>query len=52
MANVRKIKVDRVIDTESAIEEGLEPGETVVIEGQLQLNNGSKVNARAAKAGS
>lgn len=52
VANVRKIKVDRVIDTESAIEEGLEPGETVVIEGQLQLNNGSKVNARAAKAGS
>jgi RND family efflux transporter MFP subunit len=51
-AHVRPVQVARVIDTDSVISKGLEGGETIVTDGQLQLNDGSKVNPRERKAGS
>jgi multidrug efflux system membrane fusion protein len=51
-ASVRQVKVARTLGGESVLESGLEGGETVVTEGQLLLNNGSKVSARQIKAGS
>jgi RND family efflux transporter MFP subunit len=51
-ANVRPVTVARVIDAETVISEGLAAGETVVIDGQLLLNNGTKVSVRGPKAGS
>jgi len=52
VANVRPVKVARVVDLETVIAEGLEAGETVVVDGQLLLNNGTKVSLRGPKAGS
>ncbi len=51
-ASVRPVTVARVIDAESVISEGLAGGETVVTDGQLLLNNGTKVSVRGPKAGS
>jgi RND family efflux transporter MFP subunit len=51
-ASVHPVKVARTFGGETVLESGLEGGETVVTEGQLLLNNGSKVSARQAKAGS
>jgi membrane fusion protein, multidrug efflux system len=51
VAGVRRVKVARALDLESVLESGLDGGETVVTEGQLLLNNGSKVSARQTKAG-
>jgi multidrug efflux system membrane fusion protein len=51
VANVQRVKVARTIESESVLESGLDGGETVVTEGQLLLNNGSKVSARQTKAG-
>jgi multidrug efflux system membrane fusion protein len=50
-AQVRPVKVARVIDAESVIGEGLQAGETVVVDGQLLLNNGTSVSVRGPKAG-
>jgi multidrug efflux system membrane fusion protein len=47
---VRNVTVERTVDGESAIEKGLEEGEVVVIDGQLQLSNGTKVTVRGGKA--
>jgi len=52
VAAVQPVKVARVLDGEAVIESGLDGGETVVTEGQLQLTNGSRVNPRQPKAGS
>ncbi len=52
IATVRPVQVARVLDSESVLASGLEGGETVVTNGQLLLSNGSKVAARAPKAGS
>jgi multidrug efflux system membrane fusion protein len=49
---VRPVKVARAINAESILESGLDGGETVVTEGQLLLNDGSKVSTRPAKVGS
>jgi multidrug efflux system membrane fusion protein len=51
-ATVQKVKVARALDSDTVLESGLEGGESVVTEGQLLLNNGSKVSARQIKAGS
>jgi multidrug efflux system membrane fusion protein len=51
VANVQRVKVARTLESESVLESGLDGGETVVTEGQLLLNNGSKVSARQSKAG-
>ena len=52
VASVQSVKVARVLDGEAVIESGLDGGETVVTEGQLQITNGSRVAPRAPKAGS
>ena len=52
VASVQPVKVARSLDTETVLESGLDGGESVVTEGQLLLNNGSKVSARQIKAGS
>jgi len=52
IAKIRQVKVARVVDAQSVIESGLEGGELVVTEGQLQITDGSRVAARETKAGS
>lgn len=52
IATVRPVKVARMLDLEAVIESGLEGGETVVTEGQMQLTNGTRVAPRAQKPGS
>ena len=52
VAAVQPVKVARTIDSEAILESGLEGGESVVTEGQLQITNGSRVNPRERKAGS
>jgi membrane fusion protein, multidrug efflux system len=47
---VRNVKVERTVDGQSAIETGLEEGDVVVIDGQLQLSSGTKVTIRGGKA--
>lgn len=43
---VRPVKVERVLRDESVIREGLKPGETVVVDGQLRLTPGAKVEVK------
>ena len=52
LANVRRVKVLRVLDHETVIGEGLAGGETVVTDGQLLLSEGSRVAPREPKVGS
>jgi membrane fusion protein, multidrug efflux system len=52
VATLQPVKVARVLDRDAIIESGLEGGETVVTEGQMQLTNGARVAPRAPKAGS
>ena len=52
VAHVQPVKVARTLDSDTVLESGLDGGESVVTEGQLLLNNGSKVSARQIKAGS
>ena len=47
---VRNVTVERTVDGQSAIETGLEEGDVVVIDGQLQLSSGTKVTIRGGKA--
>src|SRR5262245_21995929 len=52
VAIVRPVQVARVLGSESVLASGREGGETLVTNGQLLLSNGTKVAARAPKAGS
>jgi membrane fusion protein, multidrug efflux system len=51
-AVVRAVKVAWTIDDQSAIESGLQDGEIVVTDGQLQLSNGTRVTIRGGRAAS
>src|SRR5882757_4972235 len=51
VAKVQPIKVDRTFQGSSVISEGLSGDESVVIDGQLLLSDGSRVEPRARKAG-
>jgi RND family efflux transporter MFP subunit len=51
VATVQPVKVARVLEGESVLESGLEGGETVVTEGQMQLTNGSRVAPRGSRPG-
>jgi membrane fusion protein, multidrug efflux system len=51
VASVRPVTVTRAFEGESVISKGLDDGEVVVTDGQLLLNNGSKVAPRPARAG-
>jgi multidrug efflux system membrane fusion protein len=50
-AESRPVKVARMLGTESVIAKGIEPGETVVTDGQLRLIPGIKVQIKAAAQG-
>jgi membrane fusion protein, multidrug efflux system len=52
VANVQRVTVARNNENETVVSEGLAGGETVVTNGQLLLNNGTKVAPRDAKVGS
>ena len=52
VAKVQPVTVARVVDGDSVIASGLQGGETVVVNGQLLLSNGTKVTARGPKVGS
>jgi membrane fusion protein, multidrug efflux system len=49
-AETRPVQVSRTVDGKSVITGGLEPGERVVVDGQLRLVNGSRVEIRSAEA--
>lgn len=46
-ARVRPVTVDRTVDMQSVIAKGLNGGETVVVDGQLQLVDGTRVAPRS-----
>jgi RND family efflux transporter MFP subunit len=50
-AVVQPVTVERTVENQSVISTGLAGGETVVVDGQLLLSNGTKVTPRNAKAG-
>src|SRR3981189_3096375 len=50
-AHVQPVKVDRTFRGTSVIAEGLSGGEDIVVDGQLLLSDGSRVEPRARKAG-
>ncbi|MBN1606170.1 MAG: efflux RND transporter periplasmic adaptor subunit [Polyangiaceae bacterium] len=45
-AVLRRVRVDRTVGNEAVIAEGLSPGETVVVDGQLRLSDGVRIEAR------
>lgn len=51
VAKVQPVKVDRTFQGQSVIIEGLSGGENVVVDGQLLLSDGTRVESRARKAG-
>jgi RND family efflux transporter MFP subunit len=51
VAKVQPVKVDRTFQGQSVVSEGLSGGEDVVIDGQLLLSDGTRVEPRARKAG-
>jgi RND family efflux transporter MFP subunit len=51
VATVRPVRVARINTTEAVLDSGLEPGEVVVTNGQLQLTTGTKVAPRETKVG-
>jgi RND family efflux transporter MFP subunit len=51
VAKVRPVKVDRTSQGMSVISEGLAADESVVVDGQLLLSDGTRVEPRAKKAG-
>jgi len=50
VAKVQPVTVARTLGNTSVIDTGLNGGETVVTDGQLQLSNGTRVSPRVAKA--
>ena len=48
---IQPVSVDRTSEGISVISEGLSGGETVVVDGQLLLSDGTRVEPRAKKAG-
>ena len=51
VAKVQPVKVDRTSQGMSVISEGLSGDENVVVDGQLLLSDGTRVEPRANKAG-
>jgi RND family efflux transporter MFP subunit len=51
VAKVQPVKVDRTLQGQSVIVEGLSGGEDVVVDGQLLLSDGTRVEPRTRKAG-
>jgi hypothetical protein len=51
VARVQPVEVDRTFQGISVISSGLKGDEDVVVDGQLLLTQGTRVEARARKAG-
>ena len=51
VAGIQPVSVDRTSEGMSVISEGLSGGETVVVDGQLLLSDGTRVEPRTKKAG-
>ncbi|MEA2935002.1 MAG: rane fusion protein multidrug efflux system [Variibacter sp.] len=51
-AKVRPVRVSRTMGAQTVIAEGLSGGETIVLDGQMLLSDGSKVAPRAPRTGS
>ncbi|HEV7878092.1 efflux RND transporter periplasmic adaptor subunit [Bradyrhizobium sp.] len=51
VAKVQPVKVDRTFQGQSVVTEGLSGGEDVVVDGQLLLSDGTRVEPRQRKAG-
>src|SRR3954449_8639270 len=51
VAKVQPVKVERTFQGQSVITEGLSGGEDVVVDGQLLLSDGTRVEPRVRKAG-
>jgi co-chaperonin GroES (HSP10) len=51
VAKVQHVTIDRQVGNDTVIASGLKGGETVVVDGQLLLSNGTRVSARAKTAG-
>ncbi|MEA2941294.1 MAG: hypothetical protein QOD09_1823 [Bradyrhizobium sp.] len=51
VAKVQPVKVDRTLQGQSVVTEGLSGGEDVVVDGQLLLSDGTRVEPRTRKAG-
>ena len=51
IATVTRVKVARLLGTETVIESGVDEGDVVVVDGHLLLTNGARVNVRDPKAG-
>jgi RND family efflux transporter MFP subunit len=51
VAKIQPVKVDRTLQGQSVITQGLSGGEDVVVDGQLLLSDGTRVEPRARKAG-
>jgi len=49
IAKVRHVEAGRQFEGETVIKSGVKPGETVITDGQLRLQNGTKVAPRGAK---
>jgi hypothetical protein len=49
-AEMRTVTVGRVVGSETVIEKGIEPGETVVLEGHLMVTPGAKLELTGDKA--
>ena len=50
-AELRSVKVDRTVGSDSVIASGISPGDRVVIDGQLRLVNGAAVQVGQERAG-
>ena len=46
VAKVRPVTLDRAVDNESVLSSGIKPGETVVVDGQLLLTEGARVEQK------
>ncbi len=47
VASIRKVEISRAVGDRSVIASGLEPGESVIVSGQLRVVNGGKVSVGA-----
>jgi multidrug efflux system membrane fusion protein len=50
-AEIRNVKTGATLDNMTVIEEGMQPGEQVVTDGQLRLVPGAKVQSRSQQGG-
>jgi multidrug efflux system membrane fusion protein len=49
-AELRLVRVDRTVGNKTVIAEGLAAGDRIVVDGQLRLDNGMRVNVQRTEA--